>query len=350
MNLLLNFLIEPFLNKKLRTVAFFITNECNSKCKHCFYWKNLGKREELSLDEISKVSQSMGHFHFLSLSGGEPFLRKDLPEICEVFYTQNRVRDISIPTNSMQPEKILDITKKILTRCPKANISLNVSLDGIEDTHDKTRGIKGAFQKAVQNIKNLAEIRHSHHNLMINISTVISNINIEEAEKLISFLKNNVRVDNHSFEVLRGNPKDANFKPLTALQFKKFERLMITNNYSYFKRKGSLKAWYLKKRLNYFFEQQRRALNNTKWEIPCLAGRVMAVIEPNGDVKPCELLTSIGNLKDFNYNFKQLWRSKKAKRARRWIKKTRCSCTHCVALNASISHNPLAVFVKALLK
>ncbi|MBL7147197.1 MAG: radical SAM protein [Nanoarchaeota archaeon] len=350
MNQLLNFVIEPFLNKKFRTLTFFITNRCDSKCKHCFYWKNLGKGEELSLDKTNRISKSMENFHFLSLSGGEPFLREDIPELCHVFYTQNKVRDISIPTNSMQPEKILELTKKILAKCPEAKVSLNISLDGLEDMHDKTRGVKGAFKKTIQNIKNLSELKETNSNLILNISTVISNVNIGELEKLINFVKNNVKVDNHSFEILRGSPKDTGFRPINAPQFKKLKKLMIANNYFYFKNKGSLKAWYLKKRLNYFFDQQYRVLNNQNWEIPCLAGKVMAVIEPNGEVKPCELLDSIGNLKDFDYDFKKLLKSKKSKKMKQWIKKTECSCTHCVALNSSISHNPSAVFIKALLK
>lgn len=347
---LLNFLVEPFLNKKFRTLTFFVTNRCNSKCRHCFYWKNLGKGKELSLDEINRISASMGNFHFLSLSGGEPFLREDLPEICYFFYTQNRVRDISIPTNSMQSEKILELTNKILDKCPEAKISLNISLDGLENIHDKTRGVNRAFKKTIQNTKNLAELKRYNPNLIVNISTVVSNINIGEIKKLIHFIKNNLKVDNHSFEVLRGNPRKKDFKPLNALQFKKFKKLIIANNYSYFKHKGNLKAWYLKKRLDYFLDQQYRVLNNQKWEIPCLAGRIMAVIDPNGDVKPCELLGNIGNLKDFDFNFQELLRSKKAKKMRHWIKKTKCSCTHCVALNASISHSPLAVFIRSILK
>lgn len=350
MGKLSNFLIEPFLNERFRTLTFFVTNKCNSRCRHCFYWKNLGKGEELFLDEIIKISDSMGYFHFLNISGGEPFLRDDLPEICYIFYAQNKVRDISIPTNSMQPERILALTKKVLSKCPEAKISLNISLDGLESTHDKTRGVKGAFKKTIQNIRNLSNLKKSNPNLIVNISTVISNRNIGELEKLIPFVKNNVRVDNHSFEILRGSPKDADFRTITPVQFKKFKNRMVENNYSYFKNKGGLKAKYLKKRLDYFFEQQYRAISNQKWDIPCLAGKITAVIEPNGDVKPCELLESIGNLKDFNYNFKKLLNSKKAQKIRQWIKKTRCSCTHCVALNASISHNPIAVFVKSLLK
>jgi len=347
---ILKFLTEPFLNKKLRTVTFFVTNRCNSRCSHCFYWKNLGKTEELPLNKIKKISQSMGDFYYLSISGGEPFLRDDLPEVCSVFYEQNNVRDISIPTNSMQPQKIVETTKEILHDCPKAKISINVSLDGLEKTHDKTRNTKGAFKKVMENIKLLTDLKKISPNLIVNVTTVVSNANLEELEKLSDFIRNNTKVDNHSFEILRGNPKDPKFRRLDPVQFKKLTKLIVDNNYHYFKNKGFFTSLYLKKRQKYFLKQQFLALNDQNWDVPCLAGKTTVVLEPDGTVKPCELLESIGNLKDFDYNLPRLLNSDKAKKIRRWIKESRCSCTHCVALNLSISHNPSAVFIKCWLK
>lgn len=347
---LIKFLIEPFLGKKLRLVTFFVTSKCNSHCNHCFYWKTLGKQQDMPLEEIRKISNSLRNFNFLSLSGGEPFLRDDLPEICKIFYQQNNVRDISIPTNSLMPKRVLGMTKKILEYCPESKISLNLSLDGLKNTHDKMRGVKGSFNKIVKTVKGLKELRHEHKNLIINISTVLSNFNLNEVKDLIGFVKQNLEVDSHSFEVLRGSPKDKNFKPLTPEQFESVLKLIIENNYHYFKKKGVFKAIYLKKKLEYFFRQQYLALKGENWDMPCLAGKTIMVIEPNGDIRPCELLEPVGNIKRVDYDFNTLWGSKKAKDARAWIKKNKCSCTQCVALNASISYNPFHFFIGPLIK
>ena len=62
-----------------------LTYDCNSFCRTCFNWEQLrkDKEHELSLDELKKTFRSMGEMLFIVMSGGEPFLRRDLPEVCE---------------------------------------------------------------------------------------------------------------------------------------------------------------------------------------------------------------------------------------------------------------------------
>ena len=91
-------------------VIFHVTSLCNSKCITCFNWKNLNKKDELTLSEIEKVSGHMQHIEYLTLGGGEPFLRKDLPDICRIFYTNNGVGAFSIPTNALSPDVIRKTT------------------------------------------------------------------------------------------------------------------------------------------------------------------------------------------------------------------------------------------------
>ena len=65
----------------------FVTNQCNAKCPHCFYWENLGKNNTiLTLSEIDKFSKTMRPLYHINLTGGEPFLRDDLSEIISKFY------------------------------------------------------------------------------------------------------------------------------------------------------------------------------------------------------------------------------------------------------------------------
>ncbi len=63
-------------------LIFFVTSRCNLLCTHCFYWEELNKRKnELELDEIERVSRSLPNLLSVSLTGGEPYLRPDLPDI-----------------------------------------------------------------------------------------------------------------------------------------------------------------------------------------------------------------------------------------------------------------------------
>ncbi|MDP8235291.1 MAG: hypothetical protein P9M08_06945, partial [Candidatus Erginobacter occultus] len=67
-------------------LVFFITEKCNADCKHCLLGGIHPGTDELTIDEIEKVSRSMDDFLFLLPTGGEPFLRKDLPEIVRIFH------------------------------------------------------------------------------------------------------------------------------------------------------------------------------------------------------------------------------------------------------------------------
>ena len=82
-------------------LIFFVTSKCNSNCKFCFYKSKLNSGDDLSLGEIRKISLGIGNFTNLLFSGGEPFLREDLPEIVDIFISQNQVKNISIPTNGI---------------------------------------------------------------------------------------------------------------------------------------------------------------------------------------------------------------------------------------------------------
>src|SRR6266571_2578669 len=72
----------------------FINSICNLTCEHCFYWRNLNKRDDLTLEEFKKLSEELGQFEILNLSGGEPFIRAEFAEICSLFIRNNGVKQI----------------------------------------------------------------------------------------------------------------------------------------------------------------------------------------------------------------------------------------------------------------
>lgn len=73
--------------RKLESIFLFVTGRCNAKCAMCFYAQEMDKKQpDLTFDEIKKISETVGQFNRLWISGGEPTLREDLPEILELFY------------------------------------------------------------------------------------------------------------------------------------------------------------------------------------------------------------------------------------------------------------------------
>ena len=109
-------------------VTHFVTGRCNARCNHCFYWKSLNKgTNELSLGEINRISKSMPNFFSLMLTGGEPFLRDDLSAIAHIYYRNNRIKNLGIPTNGLLPEKIYSTAKNILDTCPGIFFTIAIS-------------------------------------------------------------------------------------------------------------------------------------------------------------------------------------------------------------------------------
>src|SRR5437763_14564865 len=88
-------------------LILFVNSICNQTCEHCFYWRNLNRPDDLTFDELRRLSESLGRIETLNLSGGEPFLRRELGDICRMFIDRNRVRQIYVPTNGSSPERTI---------------------------------------------------------------------------------------------------------------------------------------------------------------------------------------------------------------------------------------------------
>jgi len=95
-------------------LILFINSICNQKCEHCFYWRNLNRRDDLTTEELFALSRSLGTIETLNLSGGEPFLRPEFGEICRQFIRHNKVRQIYVPTNGYFADRtVVQITETL---------------------------------------------------------------------------------------------------------------------------------------------------------------------------------------------------------------------------------------------
>ena len=124
------YLKQLFRRKEFESLFLFVTSRCNSLCRICFYWNNLNKNQDLTFEQIETISRTAPRFHKLWLSGGEPFLRSELDEIICLFYRNNHIRHLNLPTNGLLPAKIHAVMARVLRDCPELTIDLNFSLDG----------------------------------------------------------------------------------------------------------------------------------------------------------------------------------------------------------------------------
>lgn len=323
---------------------FFVTNKCNAKCSHCFYWKNLNSsKKELSLEEIEKITKKLGNIEVLLLSGGEPFLRKDLFEIISLFIKNNSVKVVSIPTNALLKDTIIETTRKLSETYTHITFSVNPSIDDLNENHDKMRGIKNCFNKAIETLKELEKLKEEKNNVEVVVNTTISNFNYENMDKIIDFFKK-FNITYHNFELLRGNPKERSINLPLLEEIRKIHRKVIALRKYYIdknRKSGFIEKVFEKFSvlgvLKYTDRIKEDVLDEKNLPFECSAGKNIVVLEPEGDIRLCELLPKVGNLREYDYDIERLLKNESAQKMMEFIKK--CKCTHVCFINMSIAYD-----------
>jgi MoaA/NifB/PqqE/SkfB family radical SAM enzyme len=322
-------------------LILFINSICNQKCEHCFYWKNLNRRDDLTTEEIFALSRSLGRIENLNLSGGEPFLRPEFGEICRQFIRQNKVRQIYVPTNGYFTDRTV---KQITETLKEPDLDLFVaelSLDGLGEFHNKFRGSPGSFEKSMATYDALAQLQDSDPRLRIHAISTATDINMDEIRRLTAYLIERCpRMDHHNLALIRGDRKNPSLQGpgLVAYQqlYEYVRRLWAAREET---RYGSLMEPML---------QWAKAKTAARKEqvIPCRAGTLSAVVYSNGDVSVCESHAPLGNLRE--KTFWEIWRSPEAQALRESIAARQCYCTNEVFLWPSITYQPLQL-VRAMI-
>ncbi|MCC6548017.1 radical SAM protein [Candidatus Sumerlaeota bacterium] len=340
---------DPALLDQLKVVTFFTTTRCNARCETCFYWKNLNDADEkaMSLEELETLTRTMPRFNHLLFSGGEPVMRKEIVEIAKIFAKNCGIISIDMPTNGLLSKRVEEVASRILDEIPHVIFTVGLSLDGLEETHNRLRGVPGNWKRSMETMKVLGELRAARMarfergegpkpNLRIMTLTCINNQNIAEIEEMAGLLKQHDEIDGMMFECLRGTPKDPNLFPPTPEQFDRVVGMsMELNAELYARRFPEWRALWLSYIRN-VYRFQRQHITVGKIPATCQAGIALAVIEPDGRVRFCELLNEVGDLRKQGLDWRKVWLSPKAVDQRRWIRESRCSCTHCVNMGHSI--------------
>jgi len=315
-------------------LIFGATYKCNSACRTCFNWQSLNKLErDLDINEIKSIMNNFNQIMNVVISGGEPFLRNDVVDICEIFYKQNHVEQITIPTNGILTSKIFEFTKNILSiKGPEQKLVINLSIDGIAEKHDYIRGVDGNFQKVLDIYQKLVTLKEKDKSLILNVHTLLCSYNKENIMQIMHYVKNYMpEIAFHSFELLRGSVPDKNIRSLNATEFA--EILSRLKNYWLSFDNCSLPAKVLKM---YARNVELSTLTNERRTFDCYAGSISGVIDAVGNVQLCEVLDPVGNLRENNYDFKKIWFSEQADAQRLMIRNRGCWCTHSCFVSSSL--------------
>jgi radical SAM protein with 4Fe4S-binding SPASM domain len=296
----------------------------------------------LSLDEIQKISKSLGSLLWLAFSGGEIYLREDLVEISKVFYKNNKPAIMLYPTNGLLSEVIRDRTEEILKYCKKSVIAVKLSIDGLNEAHDKLRGTPQSFEKTMHTYTLLEELLEKYPNFELGVNTVFCSENQDSMNRIIDFISGLKNIKTHTISLIRGSLADESYKKIDYKKYlhaiKRLEENLKNKTSATYRFKGArIKAAQdiLQRSLIHRTLLEQKRLN------PCYAGRLNLVLTESGDVYPCEILTeNLGNVRDYEYDIKKILSSEKARKVLTSIQDNKCFCTHECYFMTNILFNP----------
>ncbi len=281
---------------------FIVTYRCNAKCHMCNIWMHpTDPREELERCNYENTP----HVKFLNITGGEPFLRDDLEEIIKI--ARKKADRICISTNGYFTERVIALAKKY------PDLGFRISLEGLPAANDELRGIPDGFDHGLRTLLQL----HREGIKDIGFGITVSDRNANDLMELYELaewlgvefatavLHNGYYF--HKYDNLITKPNDV----ICA-----FEQL-IQRQLKHKRPKNWFRAYF-----NYGIIN--RVKGNPRL-LPCRMGEDIFVVDPWGDVKPCNVLDeTIGNIKD--QPFDEIWSSPRAEEVRQLTRNCKHEC------------------------
>ncbi|HSY22679.1 MAG TPA: radical SAM protein [Polyangiaceae bacterium] len=135
--------------------TFLVSYRCNARCGMCDSWR-MKPGHELTANEIGAMFQKLGRLDVVRVTGGEPFLRKDIVDVVDAIQDASRPLVLHVTTNGSMPDEV----EAFAARYPKPRrLSIMVSLDGHKDEHDRSRGDDVTYETAFATIRRLTALR-----------------------------------------------------------------------------------------------------------------------------------------------------------------------------------------------
>lgn len=298
---------------------------CNARCRTCGIHRLPDRR--LSLEDCARLGRGLRQrAGWLTVSGGEPFLRDDLAAVVDALVAGLRPGIVNLPTNGSCPQAVQRVVGHLVRRWPRRRFIVNVSLDGIGGEHDALRGLPGSYRLACETLEVLRALAAHAPNLVVGIHCVISRFNVErfpticdallalQPDSLVAEIaENRVELANEAFEIA---PTAESFARAAAHLAEQVPRRTSP-------RLAQLVRWLRRA----YYDDVTQWLRSGSMGRPCFAGTASCHVMPNGTVLACGVRGAVlGELEAFDHDLAALWRGEQARRARREIARQHCSC------------------------
>ena len=284
--------------KKLNGTVI-VTYRCNARCNMCNRYKKPSiPEEEISLETIKKLPP----MYFTNITGGEPFIRTDLKEIVRELYKKSD--RIVISTNGFFTDRIVDLCKEF------PNIGIRISIEGLEETNNKIRGLENGFNRGYSTLKKLVEMGMKD----VGFGMTVQDANAKDLVALYN-LSNEMNMEfataslHNSFYFVEAKNiiKD---RPMVAQEFENLINELLKSKSP----KKWFRAYFNHGLINYIYGQKRL--------LPCDMAFDTFFIDPYGDVMPCNGTKNkevMGNLNEVD-NWEELWTSDQAEKVRNIVR------------------------------
>ncbi len=283
--------------KKLNGTVI-VTYRCNARCTMCNRYKAPSKpEEEISIETIKKLPK----MYFTNITGGEPFIREDLPEIVRELYKKSD--RIVISTNGFFTDRIIKLCEEF------PNVGIRISIEGLEDTNNKIRGLEDGFNKGYSTLKKLVEMKHPD----VGFGMTVQDTNAKDLVPLYD-LSNELDMEfataslHNSFYFVEAK-NIIHDRLMVAKEFEKLINKLLESKSP----KKWFRAYFNHGLINYIFGQKRL--------LPCDMAFDTFFIDPYGDVMPCNGTKEkevMGNLNEQTWD--ELWNSEQAEKVRNKVR------------------------------
>ena len=302
-----------------------VTYLCDARCQMCNIWQ-IKPQEFLSVDDYAKVPSSLKD---VNVSGGEAFMRKDIIDIVRVIDQKCNHPRMVISTNGFRTDAIIGAMEELRKTIP--NIGIGVSLDGIAEVHDRIRGVKGAYDRALATLHGLIERDFAN----IRIGFTALNDNVEEMSKVYN-LAEELGVQ---FTTAVAQNSDIYFSTQANDRVKEDD---LTDALGYVI-KNELMSYHPKRWMRAYFESGTLLFNREgRRLLKCQAAYDFFYLAPEGVVYPCLTIPSpLGDLR--GRSFEDVWESNEADKVRTQIDGCEKCWMICTARSALMKNLPTAL-------
>ena len=322
-------------------VILFVTERCNMRCRHCMFIERVSAPgSDFPRDLVLKMAASIPPVRSWNITGGEPFLRSDLEDLLLELDRCNHPEKIQVNTNALLTDRTVGIAER-LSDAMTGLLVMQVSIDGLAETHEEVRNLHGCFPRVEETLRQLVALRDRRPDrLAVVASCVINERNYRELPALFEYLYRDMRVV-PTFDFARGSgystwnvpehlrvDEDPPVYKLPPVE----ELPAIYAQVRDFNRRMGTPVDYFVAHLKYQAEMYRTGRPSP---VRCTtAGRSFAVIYSDGRVAACEFTQPFADLNDHDGDLLALWNSEAATARRAEI--TGCWCTHACFLTTSM--------------